>query len=559
MKKILLLSFVIISSVVYSQDDEYQRYLESMKQQMSEMQNDYNTAANTMSDEFSDYKAKAIAEFADFMAKEWALFEEFKVQELSMNVPKPKQMPVAKESKVTDIVSTELTYRNNDALPEVSKLAVSEHKSEKENTDVDNYVVRKLVTESGVKDVETKPVVIPVEEENKMPSVNSMAVAEQVRTIKDANIHVDFYGKKLSFKFDDKLRIRHKGIKETEVAAYVKELAKMSQETSSLWKQIDEYVKELGLNEWGYFCILRSISEEVFSDVDNRVLFSFYMLRNEGGFKVKTARGKDSNKLTLLAAIDNSKEVYSYSFFRFDEADGSKLKYYTIYGGGKPKESVYTYAFTEQDKDLKQMGLDFNSNLNIGACDVKRELSFSKINTKITLPYNSAHIAYLNDVPMTIFPIYFASPISIEAQKILNDKLNELKSKYNPVQFIDILLNFVQTAFDYKTDDQQFGYEKYFYPEEVIAYPYSDCEDRSALFAWLVTNYTDAKVVGLQYEGHLATAVCFGDNVNIGGDMFSYAGKKYYVCDPTYINASIGMTMPQFKDKMPKIIKMANR
>ena len=70
------------------------------------------------------------------------------------------------------------------------------------------------------------------------------------------------------------------------------------------------------------------------------------------------------------------------------------------------------------------------------------------------------------------------------------------------------------------------------------------------------TNYTDAKVVGLQYEGHLATAVCFGDNVNIGGDMFSYGGKKYYVCDPTYINASIGMTMPQFKGKMPKIIKM---
>ena len=118
------------------------------------------------------------------------------------------------------------------------------------------------------------------------------------------------------------------------------------------------------------------------------------------------------------------------------------------------------------------------------------------------------------------------------------------------------MLNFVQTAFDYKTDEQQFGYEKYFYPEEVIAYPYSDCEDRSALFAWLVTEYTDAEVVGLQYEGHLATAVCFGNDVNISGDRFLYAGKRYYVCDPTYINASIGMTMPQFKNVTPEIIKM---
>ena len=157
---------------------------------------------------------------------------------------------------------------------------------------------------------------------------------------------------------------------------------------------------------------------------------------------------------------------------------------------------------------------------------------------------------------MTVFPIYFASPISIEAQRVLNNKLNEIKSQYTPIQFIDIILNFVQTAFEYKTDEQQFGYEKYFYPEEVLGYPYSDCEDRSALFAWLVTNYTNAKVVGLQYEGHLATAVYFGENTNIQGDLFSYGGKKYYVCDPTYINASIGMTMPQFKDKTPKIIKM---
>lgn len=556
MKKLLLsLSFVVLSSVLYSQDDEYQRYLESMQQQMSDMRNDYNNAANSMSEEFADYKAKAIAEFADFMAKEWALFEEFKTQELSMNIPKPKEMPVAKESKVTDIVSTEVTYKNNDDLPKVSNVADADKTKEQKSTP-DAYVVRKLITDKGVKDVEDKEIEIPSTDATTIPSVNSVAVVEQPRIVKDANLHIDFYGKKLSFKFDDKLRLKHQGIKETQVSSYVKELAKMSQETSGLWKQIDDYVKELGLNEWGYFCILRSISEEVFADVDSRVLFTFYMLRNEGGFKVKTARGKDSNKLTLLAAIDNSKDVYSYSFFRFDDADGSKLKYYTIYGGGKPKESVYTYSFCEQDKDLKQIGLDFNSNLNMGACDVKRELSFSKINTKVTLPYNSSHIAYLNDVPMTIFPIYFASPISVEAQNVLNDKLNELKSKYNPVQFIDILLNFVQTAFDYKTDDQQFGYEKYFYPEEVIAYPYSDCEDRSALFAWLVTNYTDAKVVGLQYEGHLATAVCFGDNVNISGDMFSYGGKKYYVCDPTYINASIGMTMPQFKDKMPKIIKM---
>ncbi len=541
MKKLYLL---VLSSLMalslFAQDDEYKKYLESMKQAQSEFMQDYNDRAQKINEEYVDFKAKANAEFADFVAKEWALFEEFKVQELSMTLPKLKEAPETSASGLTEIESDDVKYKEMEELPSVMKIesvnSVSGYVPRN-----NNYVLKKTVTSSGVKEVAT----VADTESFVRHDINE-----------GRNVSVNFYGKKLFFDVDDALRVKHNGNKESDVADYFKKMAKLSEETANLWRQIDEYVNQMGLNEWGYFCILRTLSEEILADVDNRVLFNFYMLRNEGGFKVKTARGKDSNKLTLLAAIDNSKEVYSYSFFRFKESDGKNLKYYTIYGGGRAKESIYTYDYCEQEKDMKQIGLDFNNTLNMGSCDMVRELSFNKINSSIELPYNSAHVAYMDDIPMTIFPIYFASPIAIEAQQIFNAKLNELKQQYTPVQFIDIILNFVQTAFDYKTDDQQFGYEKYFYPEEVIAYPYSDCEDRSALFAWLVTTYTDAKVVGLQYEGHLATAVCFGDDTNVFGDMFSYGGKKYYVCDPTYINASIGMTMPQFKDMMPKIIKM---
>ena len=157
---------------------------------------------------------------------------------------------------------------------------------------------------------------------------------------------------------------------------------------------------------------------------------------------------------------------------------------------------------------------------------------------------------------MTVLPIYFVSSVSIEAQSELQKTFKEMRSEYTPTQFIAMLLHFVQTGFEYKTDEEQFGYEKYFYPEEVIGYPYCDCEDRAALFSWLVQKYTNAKVIGLQYEGHVATAVCFGDDATVKGDGFMYGGKKYFVCDPTYINAGIGMAMPQFKGKTPKVIKL---
>lgn len=542
-KLLLLLSLSVISLSLYSQDDEYQKYLESLRKEQAAFEEDMKNAEQSLVNEYEDFKAKANAEFAEYIAKEWALFEEFKTQELSMTLPKIDKIPEAPKTEVTEIQTDEITYKNNDELPQVSDIDNVEAGDGIDYTPrADNYVVKKVLTNEGVQEI-TKPA--------------DFSNYIKTNVSSSPNVSINFYGKKLDFNVNEKLRLKNKGTKESDVADYFKEMSKLTNETADLWKQIDDYIKIMGLNDWGYFCILRSLSENMFADIDNSVLFTFYMLRNEGEFKVKTARGKDTNRLTLLAAIDNNKDVYSYTFFRFADGDsGNKLKYYSIYGGGNAKESIYTYNNNEQDNELRQIGLDFYNTLNMGQCDVKRELSFEKINEKIELPYNSAHISYLNDVPMTVFPIYFASPISIEAQMVFNNKLNEIRQQYTSAQFIDIILNFVQTAFDYKTDDQQFGYEKYFYPEEVIAYPYSDCEDRSALFAWLVTTYTDAKVIGLQYEGHLATAVCFGDDANITGDAFLYAGDKYYVCDPTYINATIGMTMPQFKDKMPKIVKM---
>lgn len=542
-KKLSLLILLVASFPLMAQVDEYQEYLNSLKKEQENFVKNAEKNITDMQKEYQKFVTEANAEYAAFMKKEWELYEDFKTQELTMTLPKIQSAPVTSKSDVTDANADDIQYKNTGSLPQVSAIASVNSGASTNNYTPrnDNYVVRKVVTNSGVKD---------------MTSTSNLSSYVNKKYVMGSDVCIDFYGKKLDFVVDAKLRLKNKSIKESDVANYFEEISTMTNETSALWRQVDNYVKTMGLNDWGYFCILRSLSENIFEDVDNRVLFCFYMLRNEGDFKVKVARGKSSNKLTLLAVIDNKKEVYSYSFFRFDDSAEPQLKYYSIYGGGNSKESIYTYDYCNQDKNLKQIGLDFHNQLNMGKCDVVRELTFEKINSKIELPYNSSHVAYLDDVPMTVFPIYFASPISVEAQNVFNQKLNELKKQYSATQFIDILLNFVQTAFDYKTDAQQFGYEKYFYPEEVLAYPYSDCEDRSALFAWLVTNYTDAKVLGLQYEGHVATAVCFGENVDMEGDKFSYAGKKYYVCDPTYINASIGMSMPQFKGKMPKIIKL---
>ena len=60
------------------------------------------------------------------------------------------------------------------------------------------------------------------------------------------------------------------------------------------------------------------------------------------------------------------------------------------------------------------------------------------------------------------------------------------------------------------------------------------------------------KVLLVYYPGHLATAVNFPSQV--AGDYISLRGEKYVICDPTYIGASVGATMPDMDNAAAKVI-----
>ena len=60
------------------------------------------------------------------------------------------------------------------------------------------------------------------------------------------------------------------------------------------------------------------------------------------------------------------------------------------------------------------------------------------------------------------------------------------------------------------------------------------------------------EVIGLDYPGHIATAVRFSSMVP--GDQVVVGDRSYTICDPTYLNATVGMAMPNFKGVEPKVI-----
>ena len=154
----------------------------------------------------------------------------------------------------------------------------------------------------------------------------------------------------------------------------------------------------------------------------------------------------------------------------------------------------------------------------------------------------------------TRWAMYANMPMEEELRSNLYPALRMYLLGAEDLQAVNTLLNWVQTAFVYQYDDSVWGGDRAFFPAETLYYPGCDCEDRSILFSRLVRDLLGLDVVLLYYPGHLAAAVAFKQPVN--GDYLVYADKRYTVCDPTYIGAPVGRTMPNMNNAEAKIIPL---
>lgn len=358
-------------------------------------------------------------------------------------------------------------------------------------------------------------------------------------------LSIRFYGRELRFHLPDALRITAKSAKESDVAQYYKAMSRRF-ESKILHHELVLTMRRLGLNPWGYYLLLRSIAETAFSTNNDRVLFCFYMLHSNG-YMARVGRGQQSGQLMLLLAIDNKKEVYSLPFFRIDS-----VRYYAVYGGNWG-EDTYSYREKADGDSLRQIGLDFKNTLDVASCDKERTVRLSQAGLDIHIPFSTSNLRYYDDIPLTEFPVYFKSAMGKETQDALDTTFIRLFATLEKPQKVALILDFVQNAFAYKVDEEQFGREKYFFPEEVVGYPYSDCEDRCALFASLVRRYMGCDVIGILYPDHLATAVCL-DGLVTHGKTVSHMGKTYLLCDPTFPGASIGSLPPEYQDKPFEVV-----
>ena len=166
--------------------------------------------------------------------------------------------------------------------------------------------------------------------------------------------------------------------------------------------------------------------------------------------------------------------------------------------------------------------------------------------------YSNYPSSMVNNNFITRWAMYANTPMEPTVKDGLYPALREMLAGKSELGAMERLLNWVQTAFVYEYDDKVWGADRAFFAEESLFYPYCDCEDRSILLSRLVRDLLGLKVILVFYPGHLAMAVHFTGEVK--GDYIMLDGKKFVICDPTYINAPVGKTMPNMDNSKATVI-----
>lgn len=445
--------------------------------------------------EFQQYKDQRDKEFTAFLKSQWKAVDIVK-GEVVDDEPKPDVLPVA---------------------PEPQPLSLQKK------------------PEQPVSIVIPEPVVV------KKPTP---APAPVILT-KGKPLSIEFYGKQLGFYYDARLNSRiNSRIDKAAISDYWSSLSQADYD--DLLDQLKVQKNSLQLNDWAYASLIDKLAARINNNSRNESALLSWFLLVKSGYRARIAY--DDTAIYLL--VPSQHELFEVSYFTFDGR-----RYYAIAFDGEEQQlgRVYTYDGEYPDA-TKAFDMQVTSSVASSEQAEHRHLSF-KFEGKqynVDVAYDRGRVKFFSSYPQLKLDLYFTSGVSASTATPLQQQLAKYMQGMSEQQAVNFLLRFVQTSLQYATDDSQFGRENYLFPEETLFYPYSDCEDRAVLFAWLVRSLLNLDVVGLDYPGHVAAAVHF--NAAVSGDSVTYQGKSYTVTDPTFINASAGMTMPDFKQYKPTVI-----
>lgn len=401
--------------------------------------------------------------------------------------------------------------------------------------------------EERQKPIEDKPIPIKDTVTPPVPEPQPLPVAPIREQPRPAEKHVTFvvYGTEMKVRFNDEQRFSLTDCSEQAVSDMWQQLS--GQDYNNTIRDCLELRITRRLSDWAYLNMLGKMAEACMGKGNAATLLTAYAFC-QSGYQMRLARV--DNQLRLLFGTKHI--IYGKGYFRIDDID------YYVFDGEEESLHICNVAFP-QEKPLSLLvpqQQDFavvKSSERVLASDLYHDMKLKVcVNKNLIDFYNDYPSSMVNNNFITRWAMYANTPMEQTVKDGLYPELRELLRGKSELSAVERLLNWVQTAFAYEYDDKVWGGDRAFFAEESLFYPYCDCEDRSILLSRLVRDLLGLKVILVFYPGHLATAVHFSYDVK--GDYIMQDGQKYVICDPTYINAPVGMTMPDMDNKTAQVI-----
>ncbi len=417
-----------------------------------------------------------------------------------------------------------------------------------------------------IEDPIVPPVIIPEEERGKTPEERPLPFDEVVPAPVPAPVphpvspieekpkpaerwlSFEFYGSPCRVRFDASGR---KFLRNTRENAVADMWEHMSADYNNLLCDCLALREDMTLCDWAYVKLAGTVAMYIYdSKHPNEATLLQAFILNQSGFKIHIGRS-DEHHLHLLIAADCY--MYDYPYWKLNGE-----RYYLLDGSDVDGLHVFPQTFPEEQPMRLSIAQEQRFSGKLSPERILRAEQYPETaatvvaNMNLIEFYNDYPASYANNDPLTKWRFYAQTPLSRTAKERLYPALRSAIAGKSERDAANLLINFVQTAFVYEYDDKVWGCDRAFFADETLYYPYSDCEDRSILFSRLIRDLLGLEVVLVYYPGHLATAVRF--NETISGDYISINGSRYLVCDPTYIHAPIGMTMPDMDNSKAKVI-----
>lgn len=291
--------------------------------------------------------------------------------------------------------------------------------------------------------------------------------------------------------------------------------------------------------DWAYVEFCGQVGHALLGrESDEAVVLQAWLL-TQSGYAVRIS--KIENQLVIMVPFQE--KIFGYGFI---ERNGTR--YYALSKKKYGESAKCTFCDIPFPKELvASIGMENPPILCVEQTPKKSLIRNVEVFTNENL------IDFYGNYPVSNeWGQYARVSFSSEMKQVLYPQLQEMLKDASEKEKIRILLDWVQHVFRYKTDQEQFGYEKPMFADESFYYPFNDCEDRSIVFASLVRDLVGLDAVLIEYPKHLATAVAFSTETD--GDYVEVNGRKYVICDPTYIGAGIGESMPDLKNEIVNVI-----